>query len=206
MFVKPKLSIAGILLSAGGSHRFGGSKLLQDLEGRPLVAWAASALRKLEVAPRIAVVSPASEARLRAVLEELGYAVREVEEAALGLGHSIAGGLSSLDPASEAALLVLADQPLVSAGLLRDLVECYEASEVKFVASSFAGRVGPPALFDRALFPELCRLQGDQGARGILDDHATDGRVLEFEDWRGADVDTPSDLEKVAVRLRRGQA
>ena len=80
----------GILLAAGAGTRFGGDKLLAPLHGKPLVLHAVDALRAA-VAEIIAVVRP-GDADLAAVLTQAGVRVAVCDQAAAGMGHSLACG------------------------------------------------------------------------------------------------------------------
>jgi molybdenum cofactor cytidylyltransferase len=123
-----------------------------------------------------------------------------------GMASSIVAGVAAVDSASMGVMLVQGDQPLVDAEILRSLIDAWDGNHPEFVAASFDGVVTTPVLFGRVLLPELKSLSGDVGARSVLKRH--DGRVIEFEGWRGSDVDTDEDYEKVKrifteVRSRR---
>jgi molybdenum cofactor cytidylyltransferase len=117
-----------------------------------------------------------------------------------GIGASIRVGMTSLitgpdGDAVESVVIMLCDQPFCTAPFIRQLVACHEEHQCAAVASSYEGVRGVPALFGRALFPELLELSGTEGARPILQRHAQE--TLEVPFAAGAiDIDTPEDYAR----------
>ena len=190
------MSVGVVLLAAGGSSRLGRPKQLLIHGGKTLVRRAAEAAVAAECGPVVVVLG----AQAQAVASELaGLPVSTVHNEAWeqGMGSSLGVGLRALDPAVEAALVMLCDQLRVESGHLRALVESFTRTRASIVASGYEGTRGVPALFSRALFPELEALAPDQGARGVI---ARDpSRVVEVAlTGGGEDVDTAADLTRLA--------
>jgi molybdenum cofactor cytidylyltransferase len=96
----------------------------------------------------------------------------------------------------EAALVMLCDQLRVEAPHLRALVETFARTQAPIVASGYGGARGVPALFSRALFPELEALEPEQGARGVIAREPS--RVVEVPlPDGGEDIDTAADLSRL---------
>jgi molybdenum cofactor cytidylyltransferase len=198
-------SIGIVLLAAGASLRLGGDALKQMLEyrGKSLLRHAAE-IACASVCEPIVVVLGANAERLQTELE--GLPVRPVlnEQWREGMGTSIRIGVSALtaENAELAALLILlCDQPLLTPAHLNALVAAHRAdvSGIKIVASEYGATLGPPCLFDRALFEELVALTGDEGARRIIRRHAAAGdavRSIPFPEG-AADIDTPDDYRRL---------
>ena len=112
-----------------------------------------------------------------------GLAVRCVgaEDFEEGMGRSLAAGLRHLDPACAGALVVLCDQPALTAEHLARLVEAWVAAPASAAASGYAGTVGVPAVLPRAWFPKLMTARGDRGARDLLRENAGEIRVVPDE-------------------------
>ncbi|RJX34836.1 MAG: putative selenium-dependent hydroxylase accessory protein YqeC [Desulfarculus sp.] len=191
--------VAGIILAAGQGRRFGADKLLAPLAGQPLISWAlqaalASELDLLVLVTRREVAQALGRGgpRLRVVLNP---APEQGQAASLKLG------LSCLEPEFSHILFLLADQPLISAGLINRFLRLAQEG-VELAALQPQSRLRPPALFGRRYFAELAALQGDQGGRSILERHAEMVRALKPE-WagQGADVDRPGDLAALEQRL-----
>jgi molybdenum cofactor cytidylyltransferase len=114
-----------------------------------------------------------------------------------GLSTSLKAGLAALPADVDGALVLLGDMPRVTSGLIDRLVEAFDP-----VAGALAvvpvrdGHRGNPVLFSRVFFPELRKVMGDVGARGILGAHAEG--VVELpvsDDAAFLDVDTPEALQ-----------
>jgi molybdenum cofactor cytidylyltransferase len=192
-----------VLLAAGGSSRLGRPKQLLMHEGKTLVRRAAEAAVAAKCGPVVVVLGAQTEA---VTAELAGLPVRTVQNPdwSVGMGSSLQVGLRALDtedatgasPAVDAALVMLCDQLRVGARHLRALVEAFTRTRASIVASGYEGTRGVPALFSRALFPEMEALAPDQGARGVI---ARDpSRVVEVAlAGGGEDVDTAQDLSRL---------
>lgn len=177
-----------VLLAAGSAKRFGGSKLTTDFRGRPLWEWAALAAEQAGLAHRVVVVAPASPIGSRS-----GWQRIENRFAAQGMGTSIVAGVAASEKCSR-ILILHADMPLVTSEHLRKLAEGSSTVFTRYDANSY----GCPAAFPRAVFPELRKLSGEQGARSLNLDEAT---LVDPQDKDHlADIDTVRDLERLNVR------
>jgi len=123
-----------------------------------------------------------------------------------GMSTSLRTGIGALRPEIAAVLVVLADQPAVTSGLLQELVERYRATQAAIVAPFYRGRRGNPVLFDRSLFPMLLAVRGDRGAREIIEQHAKQIERVACDDPAVVqDVDTLEDFEAATRSARRGR-
>lgn len=185
--------IPTILLAAGASRRFGAAKLLHDLNGKPLIRWTAEALDA--VAPdEVVVVVPPFAGHIREALHGLRVRFAENRRADEGMATSIACGIGALDARAEAALVTLADVPFGPALALPAIVKRFRNGAAAIVAPSYRGTPGHPVLFARAVFPELLALEGDQGARAVVDRDPARRDVVSIDADPPTDVDTPGDL------------
>src|SRR3712207_4613032 len=128
-----------------------------------------------------------------------GLEVREVlnTQWETGMASSIRAGVEALGTANPgAAVLMLCDQPHVSAEVISGLVAAHRATGKPVVASVYGGSFGVPALFGRALFAELARLEGAAGAKQVIKRHASEARFLPFPGGE-VDVDTPDDYSRL---------
>lgn len=114
-----------------------------------------------------------------------------------GMGTSLRLGVSAVDSSSNAALIVLADQPFVRPDTIDRLIECYRTQRPPLVIPVHKGYRGNPALLDRSLFPEVMTLAADVGFRAILGRHAEKILKVPVDDVGVLiDIDTQSDLER----------
>lgn len=187
-----------VVLAAGASRRLPGPKQLLRVHGVTLVRRAAETAVEVACGP-VVVVLGAAAPQIRSELADLDVRVVENRHAAKGLSTTVRAGLTALCAAGEpdAALFMTCDQPLLTAELLRSIVAAHAATRPRAVACEYAGTVGVPALFSRSLFEELLTLEGDVGAKQVLQRHASEVVRVPFEPG-SLDIDTPED----AGRLR----
>lgn len=183
-----------IILAAGESRRMGSPKQLLKFDGGTLLSHAVdSALAS--GAESVVVVLGANAAQIRSSLDATRVQVVENTEWEAGMGSSIRAGLQALDaavPGVEAAVYLLCDQPHVKTETIHSLVAAQLVTGKAVIASAYAGHIGVPALFTRAIFPELLALRGPEGAKSII--AAAPDRVAAVPFGDGAiDIDTPID-------------
>jgi molybdenum cofactor cytidylyltransferase len=189
-----------VVLAAGGSRRMPGPKQLLRFRGVTLLRHAAQTAVAARCGPVVVVLGAAALAKqLRFELVDLAVSVVDNHKWKDGMSSSIRAGIEALEAAgsADAVLLMTCDQPYVTAEVLGQLVAAFHQSHPPAVACAYAGTVGVPALFDRALFAELKALEHDQGAKRILERHLPRIGRIPFE--QGAvDIDTPEDVPKLS--------
>ncbi|WP_309086553.1 molybdopterin-binding/glycosyltransferase family 2 protein [Chelativorans sp.] len=185
----------GVLLAAGQSRRMGPqNKLLADFEGKPLVQRTAERLAASRAAGLVVVLGHQAEA-VAAALEGLDLRAVRNEDFATGLASSLKAGIRSLPPSADAALVMLADMPGVTTADLDRLMEAFSAAGGRsIVRATHNGKRGNPVILPRALFSEVERLEGDTGARPIVES-AADVIDVELGPAASLDVDTPEALQ-----------
>lgn len=197
--VESTLAGAGaVILAAGSSSRMGSPKQALRFRGQSLLRRAALAALDAGCRPVI-VVTGANAGLSRRELD--GLDVREVSNPhwETGMASSTRAGVEGLlaaDPEAAAAVLMLCDQPHVTAGVISNLVAAYRATGRPVAASTYGGTFGVPALFSRALFAELARLEGLSGAKEVIRRHAAEACFLPFQGGE-VDVDTPDDFSRL---------
>ncbi len=181
--------IAGILLAAGLSSRFGRQKLLEPWRGEPLVRRAARSFLEAGLAPVIAVVSGR---QLADTLADLPLTIETNPQPARGINTSIGIGVGALPRATGAALLGVADQPLLTADAIAQLVNAFVPG--KIVRPRYGDHRGNPVIFDRRFFPELMRLKdADRGGQVVVAAHPETVIEVELPASMGKDIDSPDD-------------
>jgi molybdenum cofactor cytidylyltransferase len=181
--------IAGILLAAGQSTRFGRQKLLEPWQGEPLVRSAARCLLDAGLRPVVAVVSV--DRRVREALAGLPLTTVENPHPENGISSSIAIGLRALPETSDAALIAVGDQPYMTAEAIGQLVDAFEPGRI--IVPRYGDHRGNPPLFDRRFFSELLALTGDRGGQRVITSHAELVTEVPFPARLGDDVDRPEE-------------
>jgi molybdenum cofactor cytidylyltransferase len=184
--------IVGVLLAAGSGSRFGGDKLLHPLEDG--VAIAAHAARNLvAVVPDVVAVVRWGDFPLYDMLEQEGCQVTMFQGAPRGMGASLAHGIGQARGA-DGWIVALADMPRIGQDTIRGIVAALEAGAT-VAAPVHKGERGHPVGFGAALREELLALDGDQGARAVLERHRDTLELIECPDPNVLyDIDRKSDL------------
>ena len=184
--------VAGILLAAGASRRFGSPKLLQPLAGGTPMALASARALMGNVDRVIAVIRPRDRALAR-LFADHDVPVLPCPESSQGMGRSIACGVRASADA-DAWIIALADMPFIQKGTIQGVAELLRNGAV-LAAPLYGGRRGHPVGFSRSFGIALCGLKGDEGARSIVARHLDELRRYPCADpgVHGA-IDTPEDL------------
>jgi molybdenum cofactor cytidylyltransferase len=211
-------SIAAIILAAGGSARMGRPKPLLRFRGETLLARAARAARDGGCAGVWIVtghsIAGAKDAAAGGTGPETDAAAEIAREARAtfaavvpnpdwrqGMSASIRAGLAAVegDPSVDGVLFLAADQPFVEAGDIARLISSSESGARIAAADYGNGAVGIPALFPRPFFPALERLDGDSGARRILESERDSVRLVAMPS-AAIDVDSPDDCRRWGIQ------
>lgn len=191
--------LAAIILAAGKSARMGQAKQLLPLGESTVLGQSIAHVRGAALDEIILVLGASAEAiRRQLPLEGLKLVVNPHYEE--GMATSLRAGLEALSPQADAALILLADQPLVRPATLNRLADHYRRTNPRILIPTCRGIRGNPVLLDRSLFAEAMALAGDVGCRALFAQHPEAIAKLEVED-EGIllDIDNPDDYQ----RLRR---
>ena len=191
--------VGAVVLAAGGSSRMGKPKQLLRIAGQPMVRRVTQVVCAAGL-DQVVVVVGANAERVKEALEDLPVQIIPNRNWAEGMSSSLGTGLGALGRDIQAALVVLADQPGLTADLLRTLVARYETTRAPIVAPFYRGRRGNPVLFDRALFADLQAVEGDQGGRGLLARYQSSVERVTVDDAAVLlDVDTRQDYQALDI-------
>lgn len=182
----------GLLLAAGSASRFGSDKLLHLLPtGEPIAVAAARHL--LAAVPECIAVVRSHQHPVAEKLRDAGARVVECARAEEGMGVSLACAVRAAGQGRN-FLVALADMPFLRPSTIIAVREAIESGAL-LAAPYFRARRGHPVGIAAAFYAELAALQGDSGARAVLEAHAADLRKIPCGD-PGAirDIDTPGDL------------
>ena len=193
-----------VVLAAGASSRFGATKQLVRVNGRPLMHTIVS--RAVELAGHsVTVVLGAHAGELAPLLKHSPASVAVNRDWSEGIASSIREGLARAPSSADGVLIVLADQAAVTTEDLRRLAGAWRRNPASIAAAQYAGGVGVPAIFPRWCFRELNELRGDRGAQLLLQRHV-DRLVRLPMPSAELDIDRPEDLlslEQVTQIKRR---
>jgi molybdenum cofactor cytidylyltransferase len=196
--------VTGIILAAGASSRLGRPKQLLDLAGKPVLQHVIETLRSARVdeivvvlghrADEIAAVVPAT--RLARVAVNSDYSA--------GQSTSLRTGLMAASDRSQAAVILLGDQPGIRMQAVTAVLDAWRGGGVVAVQAAYRGVPGHPVLFDRSVWPELERAEGDEGARGVLAAHPQWRTLVEVGGDPPRDIDTEDDYGRARAEFEGG--
>ncbi|MGH2788877.1 MAG: nucleotidyltransferase family protein [Actinomycetota bacterium] len=189
--------IAGVVLAAGTSSRLGRPKQLLDLHGVPILQH---------------VVDAAAASRLDDVIVVLGHEAADIGAAlslpdrarivvnpnySEGQSSSLGAGVAAAPDDCEAVVVVLGDQPEMTAALIDRVITEWRAGESPVVRATFGGVPGHPVLIERSEFALVEEARGDEGLRSVLGVAGARVRELPLGDTPLADVDTQEHYESL---------
>jgi len=191
-----RTSVAGVLLAAGDGSRFGQPKALVELDGQTLAERGVNILLAGGADPIFVVIGAA-------LVELDGIHTVYNQQWRTGMGSSLRAALRALPPYVAAAVIALADQPLVGAEAVARLIAAYQAGATVAVAA-YEGKPRNPVLLAREHWPEvIATATGDQGARAFLRARPDLITLIECGDTgRPDDIDTTADLDRIAGHHR----
>lgn len=189
--------VAAVILAAGSSTRLGHPKQFVVYRGKPLILRAAEAAINAGCSPVI-VVTGRDHKRVIETLAGSGATAVHNRAWEQGVGTSIHTGIEALvseAPNFAAILLMVCDQPFVSEGHLRTLIEIWRhQNRGAIIASSYCETLGTPAFFDRRHAQKLRELPPEQGAKFLFTSQAAETIGVAFAGG-GFDIDTPQDYQ-----------
>lgn len=199
--------LSAIVLAAGRARRFGSTKQLIDVDGRPLVRMVVEAVCAVPVFHEVIVVVGHDAEAVQAALAGLPVRVVPNPRYDEGQSASVRAGLAHVAETSAGAMFVPADQPGLTPAVLDALARSFSEDATHIVVPVYAGRRGSPVVFPRDLFPDLQALQGDVGGRILLAQFVSRVREVPFDTTAPlADIDTPEDRNRWLRGPRRQSA
>ncbi len=187
-----------IVLAAGPSSRLGRPKQLLRLEDQSLVRRAALAAIDGGCHP-VVVVTGAQATAVSSELSGVKAIVTFNPRWSMGMGASLRAGLSGLlaaEPLAAAVVVLMCDQPHLSAQIIQQLLIARKTGGLPMAACEYEGTIGPPCCFDRSMFTALSKIGDAHGAKQLL---MRDPKLVARVPWPlGAlDIDTPEHLKQM---------
>lgn len=190
------MKIAMIMLAAGNSRRFGGNKLLYEIDGIPMYSHVLQQLEK-------SMFHVCSEHRMKNNNDKIECNItvvtqyEAIAEAAAakgmqvlynphpehGISSSVQIGLNAnLD--ADAVLFTVSDQPWLTDRTILALIHVLLNSDRGIACVSYQGKQGNPCIFSRKYYDELLALEGDKGGKKVIMKHLDDTQICEVQDAR----------------------
>ena len=187
-----------MLLAAGSSTRLGKPKQLLTFNGKSLLRHSIEVAEGANMQALMTVLGGNADL-LMPEIDSNNTLVVINKSWKDGMASSIIAGLTALlekYPDTERVIFMMCDQPFVTTSLLNNLLVTEQQTGKSIVASIYDGVMGVPALFYKSHFKELLQLQGDTGARKIIQQHINEVATLLFTKGK-VDIDTAKDYENL---------
>ena len=191
---RPSQFVTGLVLGAGGSRRLGAPKQLLPYGDGTLLGHVVGVARASQFDQLVVAIGGAAE-EVRSRVDLSGAEVVVNDAYAAGCSSSIAAALGHLDPRCEVMVLMLGDQPGVTAATVSSLLA--GRGDAPLAVCRYDDGRGHPIAFARSTFPELSVLHGDKGVWRLLDARAGEVGEVALAGPIPRDVDTAEDYEAV---------
>jgi len=205
-----KSSIAGIILAAGASTRFGRPKQLLLLEGKYMIEWVLDAALGSRLDRIVLVLGDSHKKVLQALDQKLQHPKLTIEinpEFHRGQSRSLRAGLTKVKDGFAAVMFLLGDQPMINSAIINLLLETYQAVGKDICVPTYRGKRKNPTIFGHRLYSQLMEIRGDKGARELIDDNPNRVLTVEIEDpLCFFDVDTPGDFKQLKNLIMENRA
>jgi molybdenum cofactor cytidylyltransferase len=189
--------VSGLVLAAGGSTRLGAAKQLLPYGSRTLLDHALDTARACHFDQLLCVIGAVAE-EIRRRVDLHGIQTVENRQFGEGCSSSIAAALSAVDPRTDVLVLMLGDQPGVTASTVTTLVA--GRGDAELAACAYDDGRGHPLAFARNMFPALQALHGDKGVWKLLDRHADQVLDVPIPGPVPRDVDTAEDYQALLAQ------
>lgn len=195
--------IPALVLAAGRASRMQGShKLLAAFDGKALVRRSTEAALAAKPS-RVLVVTGHRAGEIEAELAGLEVDIVRNPDYAQGMSTSLRAGVSALGPGCDGVAVMLADMPHVTGADVRRLLDAFaKAGGHAIVRAVSGGKRGNPVILPRATFAAILQLEGDVGARQIVESAGLDVVDVEIGKAAHIDVDTPEAVTAAGGILR----
>lgn len=192
-----------LIIAAGQSKRLGQPKQLLTFEGESLINRLVKELKHVTAAP-ITLVLGAYKERIESQLHDSTFDLVYNDSWEEGMASSIRVGVSYIikkNALIDGIMILVCDQPYLSYNHIQSLFTLQHQTGKPIVASSYNNIIGTPVLFHKRMFPHLLALQGEMGAKKIINEYPDDIAILPFE--KGSiDIDTIEDYHNLVKEVR----
>ena len=197
------LEVYGIIPASGFSRRMGSQKLLLHWRNKALLEHVLETANQSALTGVFTVV-PSEDIERKRIAGHTGSHIVLNPKPELGIGFSIALGLSRIPDSADAVMILLGDQPELQLEDVERVLSCFakngQSSKV-IIQTRYADRKsGHPILFSKEFFPELSRLEGDRGGKQMIQTHLPYVIYADSQNLYPPDIDTKSEYERLLDR------
>lgn len=198
----PQSAVATIILAAGASRRMGQSKQLLAYRGQTLLSHVAQCAIASPCNPVIVILGANAE-KIAPEIDQVSLKLLKNNYWKEGISSSIRYGVIYIQEQClniNAVVFLTCDQPFISAKLIEQLIAAHHLTNKPIIASQYGETLGIPALFDRTFFSALMKLQGDRGAKRIIQQYPDLVNQIDFPQGK-IDLDTLEDYQQLISEI-----
>jgi molybdenum cofactor cytidylyltransferase len=198
------VKLGAVILAAGAASRIGKAKMLLPYKDKTILEHIVLEVQALNPTC-ICLVTGKYSNQIKSTIDLPGVAVLDFPDWELGMAASIKFGLQwvlTKIPDVDAILFVVSDQPFIEKQVLFKMINAFQESGKGIVAAKYQAQNGTPVIFHRQYFEKILELQGDKGAKKIVDQHLDDLVTIDFP-LGVLDVDTEEDYLKFQDLLNK---
>ncbi|RIH83381.1 nucleotidyltransferase family protein [Calidithermus roseus] len=199
----PASNLIAVVLAAGASRRMGTNKMLLRLGGESMVRRVTRTVLSAGL-EQVWVVVGRDSPQVGAEVADLGVRLVQNPRYPQGMGTSFQAAVEAFPPNLEAAMFVLGDQPFLTAGMYRAVLEAYRTHRPPLVIAQFGSVKAPPHVFRSDLFAYLGHNK-DEGAKNLVARHKAQAIVVELPESALFDIDTPEEYRRALERVAGGE-
>ena len=160
--------ISAILTAAGQSTRMNGeNKLTKEIKGMPLIKHSVKNILDSSIDELIIILGHEKEIIEKLIVSNKKIKIVFNKDFKNGLSSSIKTGLRHLSRNTNAFFICLADMPLVNKNIYNELIKSMENNEI--VVPTYKGQYGNPVLFSKSMKNSIMKIQGDIGAKDLIE-------------------------------------
>lgn len=201
------MKLGVVILSAGAATRMGKAKMLLPYDGQTILGHIIEEVQALNPAITCLVTGKYT-AEIETVINVNSLEMVPFDNWQAGMSASIQFGLSSIlekQPNIDAVLFVVSDQPFLDRQLLFRMLDTFQQSGKGIVAAQYQQQFGTPVLFSKSYFPEIRLLEGDRGAKKLVEKQLEDVVLVDFP-LGALDIDTAEDYARFQQLLNQQDA
>ena len=189
--------ICGLVLAAGTSSRLGRPKQLLALGETTLLRAVVDTTLASDLDEVVVVLGHASDEIAATLPPDPRLRIVRNHRFGEGQSTSLRAGLLAMAQGTDAAVVLLGDQPGVTPAAISVVIGEFHRTRAPVVQASYGNRPGHPTLLAAEVWPEAMRVTGDEGARAVIDAHRAERRLIEVGGDPPLDVDTEADYRRV---------
>ena len=187
--------VSGIIMASGFSKRMGKDKLLMQIDH---VAIVEKVIRAAVESSLNEVIIVYRQESVKTIASHYNIKTVKNEDAQKGQSTSVIKGINATDPATDAFLFMVGDQPFLNSDTINYLLACQANHPEHIIVPTYDGHKGSPVLFPSSFKNDLLKIQGDKGGKAVVDAAGDRVSYVQIEQINiGLDVDTPEDFSRI---------